>query len=306
MNEADIDQLYQAIQSHIRSAIAQALADMQAKQVQGPQGPQGPQGERGEPGPQGEQGPQGLPGERGEKGEPGERGEPGQPGERGEKGDPGERGEPGTRGEKGERGEPGTRGEKGDPGTDGRDGRDGEPGRDATQIVPLHEIDPTRRYARGTWAFARGGTVCSVRTTDPLTSSESLEAAGWAVALCGIAGLEMSAEDEGRTVKHTTVLTNGQRVELGVKSQVLIHRGIWRQGETYEPGDVVTWDGSAWVARGTIYNHKPKTAEGAAWELIVKRGRDGKDGERGEKGERGDKGQDGRDMTQMDFTGRKY
>jgi hypothetical protein len=59
-----------------------------------------------------------------------------------------------------------------------------------------------------------------------------------------------------------------------IKTRVLLYREVWREGE-YEPGDVVTWGGSAW-------HYQIKTADkpgtSTAWRLMVKEGARGKDG----------------------------
>ncbi len=57
----------------------------------------------------------------------------------------------------------------------------------------------------------------------------------------------------------------------------LIYRGIFTERQ-YDQGDVVTWAGSAWVAKETT-TAKPgmPTPDSRAWQLCVKSGRDGKD-----------------------------
>lgn len=52
------------------------------------------------------------------------------------------------------------------------------------------------------------------------------------------------------------------------------HRGVFKAGQSYEPGHGVTWDGSAWLATRAT-GSKPGTDD--SWVLIVKRGRDGRD-----------------------------
>lgn len=53
-----------------------------------------------------------------------------------------------------------------------------------------------------------------------------------------------------------------------------IDRGVFKDGETYELGDAVTWGGSLWIAQCET-TAKPET--NGDWRLAVKRGRDGKD-----------------------------
>lgn len=57
---------------------------------------------------------------------------------------------------------------------------------------------------------------------------------------------------------------------------VLIYRGVFREGDEYQPGDTVTWAGSLWHCDEET---KEKPGDGQkAWTLAAKRGRDGKDG----------------------------
>lgn len=57
---------------------------------------------------------------------------------------------------------------------------------------------------------------------------------------------------------------------------VQIGRGVFIDGKSYEPGDIVTWAGSSWHC---ITPTAAKPGEGSKdWQLVVKRGRDGKDG----------------------------
>lgn len=99
--------------------------------------------------------------------------------------------------------------------------------------------------------------------------------------------------------------------EFQFRMPVMIYRGIWREGH-YDRGDVVTRDGSAFVALKDT-NEKPAappvgTQESAdsAWRLMAKSGRNGKHGLNGEKGERGPEGRAGRDLTQVGSDGTKW
>lgn len=222
-------------------------------------------------------GPQGEPGEKGDRGVPGERGEQGPPGiagERGEKGDPGERGERGFDGPPGEKGLDGAPGLQGDKGMDGRDGRQGEPGRDAVQIDVLPAIDATRRYQRGMYASHAGGLVRSFRATDPIGAGQNLDACGWHVVVNGIGEIEIEQIDE-RSFAVRTQTTAGDRISKQFSLPVVLDRGVFREGETYERGDGVTFGGSFWIAQKDASTGKPGTS--ADWRLAVKKGRDGAD-----------------------------
>lgn len=54
---------------------------------------------------------------------------------------------------------------------------------------------------------------------------------------------------------------------------VPIYCGIFKEGQTYEPGDMVTWGGSLWHCDAET-KEKPGTEN---WTQAVKKGRDGKD-----------------------------
>lgn len=75
-----------------------------------------------------------------------------------------------------------------------------------------------------------------------------------------------------------------------------IYREVFKDGESYRAGDIVTWGGGMWIARADT-SEKPGTGA-TAWKLCVKAGRDGKQGPAGPvgppgpRGEKGDRGPD--------------
>lgn len=204
-----------------------------------PAGPQGPAGERGADGQNGKDGANGI---NGKDGAPGE---------------------PGARGETGEKGLDGRNGE------DGRDGRDGEPGRDAVHIEVLDEIDPAKRYQRGTFAKYRGGLVRSFKATDPLGDGE-LELAGWHVVVEGLAEIASEATEDYRTLAVGFKTTSGKVVVIERELPVMVFKDTYRAGESYKRGDVVAWDGCSWVASQDDPASQPGI--GKQWRLVAKRG----------------------------------
>lgn len=56
------------------------------------------------------------------------------------------------------------------------------------------------------------------------------------------------------------------------------YRGVWRGGEEYLPGDVVTDRGCMWFC-SLATALRPLDDQSNAWQLCVKAGRDGKDGD---------------------------
>lgn len=238
-------------------------------------------------------------GPKGDKGDPGEsiRGERGAPGEsiKGDKGDPGPIGPAGPRGETGEQGlsivgERGANGIDGKDGKDGRDGREGKDGRDgmdgkdALQIEILPAIDPEKSYPRGTWAYHNGGLIHAGVHTEPAKNGIIK---GWDVIVRGIAGGEVIQGNDPRDVSVRYWMTDGEEFSLAVHLPVLIYREIYREGETYDRGDVVTFGGSAWHCQEKT---QAKPGSGAAWKLMIKEGRAGKDGKDGERGPEGKPG----------------
>lgn len=75
----------------------------------------------------------------------------------------------------------------------------------------------------------------------------------------------LSFEQEGQSFK----------VELGIPA--MIYRGVFKDGQSYQKGDTVTWGGSLWHCDADETSEKPDSAE-KHWTLAAKRGRDGKDG----------------------------
>jgi hypothetical protein len=69
--------------------------------------------------------------------------------------------------------------------------------------------------------------------------------------------------------------TQGDTVHaFELKFPVPVYRNVFKQGETYVRGDVVTWGGCAWHCEKETAE---KPEQGENWALMVKRGRDGKD-----------------------------
>lgn len=224
----------------------------------------GPKGEKGDPGMNGAPGDRGENGERGEKGDPGERGADGLVGPMGEPGRPGERGEAGTKGDRGEKGDPGDRGADGAIGRDGRDGAQGRDGEKGEKGDPgMHGKDGRDGINGKDGAPGKHGTL---------------------------ENLKMLFDGE-RTVSFCFKDT-GEPLEGGVfVFPIPIHRGVFRDGQSYVQGDSVTWGGSTWIAKSSTTD-KPGDGK-TAWTLAVKRGSEGKPGQKGDKGEPGERGPQG-------------
>ncbi len=113
----------------------------------------------------------------------------------------------------------------------------------------------------------------------------------------------VSQGDDGRTIE-LHFERGDLRVTRELELPVAIYRGVFKEGETYAIGDMVTWSGSVWscTVPGT-----DKPGDGSkGWVLAVKKGRDGKDGKDGARGPEGKAGPAGRDLTQLGMDGAKW
>ncbi len=77
---------------------------------------------------------------------------------------------------------------------------------------------------------------------------------------------------EGRTL--SAVLSRGsEEKRFEFKIAIPLYRGVFKDGETYEKGDMVTWGGDLWHCNDETTSEKP--LEGMkTWQLAVKKGRD--------------------------------
>lgn len=192
----------------------------------------------------------------------------------------------GDRGDIGEQGPQGIRGERGEKGESIK----GDPGRDALQLDILSSIDLSRSYPRGTYARYENGLIRSFRDTVP---GESLEKSGWEVIVAGTSSIRVEMSSDCRTITVKTGITGKEIQNTTFAIPSLIYRGIYRQEEKYQQGDVVTWGGSAWHCQVNDCTSAP--GKNGDWKLMVKegqRGKDGKDGERGPQGPAGPRGMD--------------
>jgi collagen type III alpha len=298
------EQILSAIQGYVARSFDGFASRLSALEKRIEQIPAGPRGEKGDPGERGDTGLQGPPGE------------PGQPGVRGE---PGERGERGLDGESGEKGDPGERGPPGEPGLPGKPGEDGKSvtldevrplieqavkaipiprdGKDGTSVT-VEDVRPILESELAKWALdfeRRAQTVLQAsidRMPKPRDGKDGRDA-------FQLEDIELTLADDGRTLKLAFV-RGDQKHERSVVLSTPLYRGVYRSGEQYQKGDVVTFGGSSWIAM-TDTQSKPESDD--TWKLSVKRGRDGRDGAKGDPGE---KGRDGKDLGRRNGVGAPY
>lgn len=241
----------------------------------------------------GDQGDRGEKGERGEKGDRGEPGEPGAPGEPGPKGDPGGEGQPGKDGI----GIEGPRGKDADPQEVAallwpqvsdraktlieelvkaipapKDGRDGVDGKSVTadEVFALFEERFGAKFATWLVEREREQREWHQRLFELLPKPKD--------GRDGTDGLGFDDLTIDRKDLRTAVLRfkRGEQVkEFAIDLPVLNYRGIYKRGDDYDVGDIVTWGGHMFHCDTKNDGRIDPGKDGAPWTQCVKRGNDG-------------------------------
>ncbi|HFS3246347.1 TPA: phage portal protein, partial [Escherichia coli] len=136
-------------------------------------------------------------------------------------------------------------------------------GRDATALEILPAIDDQKSFPRGTYATHQGGLWRAYEKTHGMR--------GWECLVDGVADIDVSMTGE-RLFSVVVRQSSGQRTEKTFSLPVMLYRGVFRAGETYHPGDTVTWGGSLWHCN-SMTGDKPGEAHSSGWTLAAKRGR---------------------------------
>lgn len=141
-----------------------------------------------------------------------------------------------------------------------------EHGRDAIDLEILPAIDPTKQYARGTYAAHDGGLWKSYERTNGMR--------GWECIVEGLKTVSVTQNGD-REFSVSLVKSSGQEVVQKFALPIQIYKGVYRDDEAYDAHDNVTWAGSQWTSTKAENTAKPGTSD--AWQLTVKAGRNGKD-----------------------------
>jgi hypothetical protein len=247
-----------------------------------------------EPGPQGEKGDPGDPGERGMDGANGKDADPitremvldalkadpelmaravaeylaENPPPAGKDGQDGKDGERGADGVDGKDGADGQDGKDGDPGINGKDGRNGIDGKDGVGMAGAI-IDRSG-------ALVVTLTDGTTRELGPVVGKDGRDGERGEKGADGLGfdDLDIERPDERTVLIKFTKGDLTRSFELGLNHPV--YAGVFKDGEAYVPGDVVTWAGSSWHCNEAT-SDKPGGGS-KAWSLMTKRGSDGKDG----------------------------
>lgn len=148
----------------------------------------------------------------------------------------------------------------GEHGRDGRDGKDGIDGRDALDLEILPNINPDKQYSADTYARHKGGIWKASSNTNGMN--------GWECMVEGIADIDI-IYDGHRNISIKVIKSSGEFYEKSFDVPVMIHKGIWREGD-YKKGDTVQLSGSLWIA--TEDNSERPGGESKCWQVAAKRG----------------------------------
>jgi integrin beta 3 len=212
------------------------------------------------------------------QGEQGPQGERGMTGERGDIGPTGERGLQGERGEQGEQGLPGDRGERGEKGDTGVGLAAAVIDRNGGLVITMSDG--------------------SVAHLGPVIGRDGKDGAKGADGKDGKDGLgfeDLEIVYDGERTFAFKLQRGDQIKKFEFDVPITLYRGVFKEGNEYHRGDVVTFGGSTWHCNNHTKDKPGETIK--AWTLQTKRGRDGKDGAPGPKGEKGATGANGRDLT---------
>jgi hypothetical protein len=94
----------------------------------------------------------------------------------------------------------------------------------------------------------------------------------------GVGFDDLTVEHDGARNVVLRFVKGDQVKEFPLTVPALIYRGVFTEGKTYDPGDVVTWGGSMWHCDEASAS-KPGEPGTKGWTLSVKRGSPGKDGQ---------------------------
>jgi hypothetical protein len=176
---------------------------------------------------------------------------------------------------------PAPAGEPGAPGARGLDGKD------ATFSAPiLWKAD--RVFARGSCVQHRAGLWFANVDTD---AAPDAPMSGYSLMVDGCEPLEFSRDERGY-LSLDFLYASGVRKSLPLRYRLPAYCGVFELETAYEPNDIVTYDGSLWVALDANTQQRPG-GDSKVWKLAVKRGKDGRDGIAGAIGPAGPPGPPG-------------
>lgn len=210
------------------------------------------------------------------------------PGPAGEKGAAGERGEPGPEGPAGADGKSVTLDEVMKAlmpeickaldaiprPADGKDGAPGERGADGRSVT-LDDVLPVLKSMQAEWAldFEKRAQSLFQKAVEaipkPADGKDGKDGIGWD---------DMTVEHDGKRGVTLKWIKGETQHIAEIVIPCVIDAGFYKEGNTYEQGDGVTFGGSYWIAQKAT-SDKPEVG-GESWRLAVRKGRDGKSADR--------------------------
>lgn len=166
--------------------------------------------------------------------------------------------------------EKGEKGDAGEPGRDGNDGADGQNGADGRGVKELL-IDRTGQLiaTMDDGEMKSLGPVCGKDGTPGEKGKDGRDG-------IDLTSFDAVVLDDDRTIEFKFASGDEERV-ASFKWPTMIYRDVFKEGQEYDHGDMVTWGGSLWHCDKAT-TAKPGTED---WTLACKKGRDGKDAKNG-------------------------
>lgn len=158
-------------------------------------------------------------------------------------------------------------GEDGEPGRDGEPGKKGDPGEDGAGIADL--------------LIDRDGNLTATFTDGRMKSLGLVVGKDGAPGRDGSDGAdltEIGMDFDGER----TVMVKGRTGEVTKRLPIPLWRGYWSEKVVAERGDIMTHNGTAYIA--VVDNPKCEPGVGKydhEWKVFTRKGRDGKDGRNG-------------------------
>lgn len=157
-------------------------------------------------------------------------------------------------------GEKGEKGDRGDPGSKGDAGSDGKDGRGIKDLLIDREGNLVATMGDG-----------ELKVLGPVIGKDGEKGQDGRDGF-GFDDLEVNVLGDDRTIE-LAFRRGDEEKAFTLKWPTMIYRNVFKEGEQYQPGDMVTWAGSIWHCDKAT-EAKPGTED---WTLAVKKGRDGKD-----------------------------
>jgi len=152
-----------------------------------------------------------------------------------------------------------------------KDGKDGRDGCDAVDAMIDKDGNLIITFSDG--RLKNVGLVCGKDGAPGLDGRDGLDGVGFD-------DMDLEVRDTGVYL----VWTKGEVIKEA-RLPVPMDMGVFKDGQTYQRGDGVTWGGQYWIASEEAAVKPDTSKAGKPWRLAVRRGRDGKDAKPAGKGE---------------------